>query len=205
MSQLEDIQFIIPVRRRCVHIDYLCSSVELFLFLLWTPSLKFDCLVFAFQCRVLMSGSCLQASAVEGFLQVLRHYCAETLCKDLRSHTITNVQSNNDKVNSLFRWGSCSLHAIWLRILCTVLLNFCSSWATARLSKCLLFKYSALKPFGAFGSSVLKTRTLCLRSLLNFISLDVDRCHCCSRIASLIRFLHVSKLLLRYFELDSAN
>jgi len=48
-----------------------------------------------------MLKSCLQASAVEGFLQVLRQYCSETLCKDLRSHTITNVQSNNDKVNYL--------------------------------------------------------------------------------------------------------
>jgi len=44
-----------------------------------------------------------QASAVEGFLQVLYHYCAETLCKDLRSHTITNVQSNNDKVSLLLK------------------------------------------------------------------------------------------------------
>jgi hypothetical protein len=47
-----------------------------------------------------MLDSCLQASAVEGFLQVLQKYCAEVLCKNLRSHTITNVQSNNDKVKS---------------------------------------------------------------------------------------------------------
>lgn len=39
-----------------------------------------------------------QTKAVEGFLQVLRKYCTESLCKNLRAHTITNVQSNNDKV-----------------------------------------------------------------------------------------------------------
>lgn len=45
----------------------------------------------------------VQASAVEGFLQVLQKYCAEVLCKNLRSHTITNVQSNNDKVSLLLK------------------------------------------------------------------------------------------------------
>jgi hypothetical protein len=39
----------------------------------------------------------MQISAVEGFLAVLRSYL-ESLCTNLRSHTITNVQSNNDKV-----------------------------------------------------------------------------------------------------------
>lgn len=44
-----------------------------------------------------------QTKAVEGFLQVLRKYCTESLCKNLRAHTITNVQSNNDKVSLLLK------------------------------------------------------------------------------------------------------
>ncbi|KAH8959278.1 hypothetical protein BDL97_06G070700 [Sphagnum fallax] len=43
-----------------------------------------------------------QISAVEGFLAVLRSYL-ESLCTNLRSHTITNVQSNNDKVSLLLK------------------------------------------------------------------------------------------------------
>jgi hypothetical protein len=35
--------------------------------------------------------------AAKGFLAVLRDYL-DTQCSNLRSHTITNVQSNNDKV-----------------------------------------------------------------------------------------------------------
>eukprot|EP00250_Pteridium_aquilinum_P027228 c3447_g1_i1 orf=644-3112(+) len=43
-----------------------------------------------------------QYEAAEGFLAVLRSYL-ESLCKNLRSHTITNVQSNNDKVSLLLK------------------------------------------------------------------------------------------------------
>eukprot|EP00249_Psilotum_nudum_P015701 c25476_g2_i1 orf=164-2608(+) len=43
-----------------------------------------------------------QAHAAEGFLAVLRSYL-ESLCTNLRSHTITNVQSNNDKVSLLLK------------------------------------------------------------------------------------------------------
>ena len=39
----------------------------------------------------------MQVEAAKGFLAVLRDYL-DTLCSNLRSHTITNVQSNNDKV-----------------------------------------------------------------------------------------------------------
>ncbi|KAG0611477.1 hypothetical protein M758_7G143900 [Ceratodon purpureus] len=45
----------------------------------------------------------VQATAVDGFLQVLRKYCTESLCNNLRAHTITNVQSNNDKVSLLLK------------------------------------------------------------------------------------------------------
>lgn len=41
----------------------------------------------------------MQVEAAKGFLAVLRDYL-DTLCSNLRSHTITNVQSNNDKVCS---------------------------------------------------------------------------------------------------------
>uniref|UniRef100_A0A7I4AZ48 UDENN domain-containing protein n=1 Tax=Physcomitrium patens TaxID=3218 RepID=A0A7I4AZ48_PHYPA len=44
-----------------------------------------------------------QARAVEGFLHVLQKYCTESLCNNLRAHTITNVQSNNDKVSLLLK------------------------------------------------------------------------------------------------------
>ncbi|KAH9321085.1 hypothetical protein KI387_015724, partial [Taxus chinensis] len=43
-----------------------------------------------------------QAQAAEGFLSVLRSYL-ESLCTNLRSHTITNVQSNDDKVSLLLK------------------------------------------------------------------------------------------------------
>uniref|UniRef100_A0A2P2LR17 Uncharacterized protein LOC105637951 n=1 Tax=Rhizophora mucronata TaxID=61149 RepID=A0A2P2LR17_RHIMU len=39
----------------------------------------------------------VQVEAAKGFLKVLRSYL-DSLCYNLRSHTITNVQSNNDKV-----------------------------------------------------------------------------------------------------------
>ncbi|KAL8093873.1 uncharacterized protein LOC141689749 isoform X2 [Apium graveolens] len=44
----------------------------------------------------------VQAEAAKGFLSVLRSYL-ESLCSNLRSHTITNVQSNNDKVSLLLK------------------------------------------------------------------------------------------------------
>ncbi|KAI5076692.1 hypothetical protein GOP47_0008757 [Adiantum capillus-veneris] len=43
-----------------------------------------------------------QSQAAESFLAVLRSYL-ESLCRNLRSHTITNVQSNNDKVSLLLK------------------------------------------------------------------------------------------------------
>ncbi|XP_059626112.1 uncharacterized protein LOC132269098 isoform X2 [Cornus florida] len=44
----------------------------------------------------------VQAEAAAQFLTVMRHYL-ESLCSDLRSHTITSVQSNNDRVSLLFK------------------------------------------------------------------------------------------------------
>ncbi|KAL3699207.1 hypothetical protein R1sor_017229 [Riccia sorocarpa] len=44
----------------------------------------------------------VQAEAAEGFLSVLHNYL-ESLCADLRAHTITNVQSNDDKVSLLLK------------------------------------------------------------------------------------------------------
>ncbi|CAI0627847.1 unnamed protein product [Linum tenue] len=43
-----------------------------------------------------------QVEAAKGFLRVLRSYL-DNLCSNLRSHTITNVQSNNDKVSLLLK------------------------------------------------------------------------------------------------------
>ncbi|KAK9715695.1 hypothetical protein RND81_06G183000 [Saponaria officinalis] len=39
----------------------------------------------------------IQVEAAKGFLEVMREYL-DSLCSNLRSHTITNVQSNDDKV-----------------------------------------------------------------------------------------------------------
>lgn len=44
----------------------------------------------------------VQVEAAKGFLSVLRTYL-DSLCSNLRSHTITNVQSNNDKVSLLLK------------------------------------------------------------------------------------------------------
>jgi hypothetical protein len=44
----------------------------------------------------------LQAEAAWQFLNVMRSYL-ESLCSDLPSHTITNVQSNNDRVSLLLK------------------------------------------------------------------------------------------------------
>ncbi|XP_052211443.1 uncharacterized protein LOC127814175 isoform X2 [Diospyros lotus] len=44
----------------------------------------------------------VQAEAAAQFLAVMRHYL-ESLCSDLRSHTITSVQSNNDRVSLLLK------------------------------------------------------------------------------------------------------
>ncbi|XP_031382129.1 uncharacterized protein LOC116196519 isoform X2 [Punica granatum] len=44
----------------------------------------------------------VQIEAAKGFLGVLRHYL-DSLCSNLRSHTITNVQSNDDKVSLLLK------------------------------------------------------------------------------------------------------
>ncbi|XP_042514302.1 uncharacterized protein LOC122088973 isoform X3 [Macadamia integrifolia] len=43
-----------------------------------------------------------QAEAAEKFLNIMRSYL-ESLCSDLRSHTITCVESNNDKVSLLLK------------------------------------------------------------------------------------------------------
>lgn len=44
----------------------------------------------------------VQTEAAKGFLEVLRSYL-DSLCSNLRSHTITNVQSNDDKVSLLLK------------------------------------------------------------------------------------------------------
>lgn len=44
----------------------------------------------------------VQAEAAGDFLSVMKRYL-ESLCSNLRSHTITNVQSNNDKVSLLLK------------------------------------------------------------------------------------------------------
>jgi hypothetical protein len=44
----------------------------------------------------------LQAKAVEGFLGVLRGYL-ESLCSDLRAHTITDVGASGDRVSLLLK------------------------------------------------------------------------------------------------------
>lgn len=44
----------------------------------------------------------VQVEAAKGFLSVLRSYL-DSLCCNIRSHTITNVQSNDDKVSLLLR------------------------------------------------------------------------------------------------------
>ncbi|KAI3447200.1 hypothetical protein Pfo_003865 [Paulownia fortunei] len=44
----------------------------------------------------------VQVEAAKGFLGVLRSYL-DSLCSNLRSHTITNVQSNDDKVSLLLK------------------------------------------------------------------------------------------------------
>ncbi|KAF8107331.1 hypothetical protein N665_0123s0022 [Sinapis alba] len=44
----------------------------------------------------------VQVEAAKGFLDVLRLYL-DSLCSNLQSHTITNVQSNNDKVSLLLK------------------------------------------------------------------------------------------------------
>ncbi|XP_059634753.1 uncharacterized protein LOC132277056 isoform X2 [Cornus florida] len=44
----------------------------------------------------------VQVEAAHGFLAVLRSYL-DSLCSNLRSHTITNVQSNDDKVSLLLK------------------------------------------------------------------------------------------------------
>lgn len=43
-----------------------------------------------------------QVEAAKGFMDVLRNYL-DSLCSNLRSHTITNVQSNDDKVSLLLK------------------------------------------------------------------------------------------------------
>ena len=44
----------------------------------------------------------MQIEAAKGFLSVLKSYL-DSLCDNIRSHTITNVQSNDDKVSLLLR------------------------------------------------------------------------------------------------------
>ncbi|XP_042468651.1 uncharacterized protein LOC122051535 isoform X1 [Zingiber officinale] len=44
----------------------------------------------------------VQIEAAKGFLAVIRSYL-DSFCSNLRSHTITNVQSNNDKVSVLLK------------------------------------------------------------------------------------------------------
>lgn len=60
----------------------------------------------------------MQAEAAEQFLAVMRRYL-ESLCSDLMSHTITNVQSNNDRVRSLtLHFNACNSHTFNLYYVC---------------------------------------------------------------------------------------
>ncbi|KAL4296186.1 hypothetical protein GQ457_12G022100 [Hibiscus cannabinus] len=52
--------------------------------------------------RPIYECSDVQVEAAKGFLSVLRSYL-DSLCSNMRSHTITNVQSNNDKVSLLLK------------------------------------------------------------------------------------------------------
>ncbi|KAK8597668.1 hypothetical protein V6N13_095068 [Hibiscus sabdariffa] len=52
--------------------------------------------------RPICECSDMQVEAAKGFLSVLRSYL-DSLCSNMRSHTITNVQSNNDKVSLLLK------------------------------------------------------------------------------------------------------
>ncbi|KAF7112787.1 hypothetical protein RHSIM_RhsimUnG0192400 [Rhododendron simsii] len=51
---------------------------------------------------ILVDANKNQVEAAKGFLAVLRSYM-DSLCSNLRSHTITNVQSNDDKVSLLLK------------------------------------------------------------------------------------------------------
>ncbi|RZC85956.1 hypothetical protein C5167_026622 [Papaver somniferum] len=51
---------------------------------------------------ILVDANKNQIEAAKGFLSVLRSYM-DSLCSNLRSHTITNVQSNDDKVSLLLK------------------------------------------------------------------------------------------------------
>ncbi|KAJ9538534.1 hypothetical protein OSB04_031267 [Centaurea solstitialis] len=51
---------------------------------------------------ILVDANKNQVEAAKGFLKVLRSYL-DSLCSNLRSHTITNVQSNDDKVSLLLK------------------------------------------------------------------------------------------------------
>lgn len=56
-----------------------------------------------------------QVEAAKGFLTVLRSHL-DSLCSNLRSHTITNVQSNDDKVFiCLFIYFTHTLFSIYLK------------------------------------------------------------------------------------------
>lgn len=62
-------------------------------------------IVYSLMCSLFFFQKCItyiQIEAAKGFLSVLRSYL-DSLCSNLRSHTITNVQSNNDKVSTFLQ------------------------------------------------------------------------------------------------------
>jgi|APAra0007618257_1042622.scaffolds.fasta_scaffold01636_11 hypothetical protein len=68
-----------------------------------------------------------KVDAAKGFMDVLRSYL-DSLCSNLQSHTITNVQSNNDKVFYLpvlsFRIEKCVLLSSFRYVKLDIVLSF---------------------------------------------------------------------------------
>lgn len=102
----------------------------------------------------------LQTECAAQFLNVMRKYM-ESLCSNLRSHTITSVQSNNDRVSE-------STFCFAFRIECPITNQSLTWLITMKLSSlCLRFQVSLLLKDSFIDSFSSKDRPFVKVSLIS--------------------------------------
>lgn len=112
----------------------------------------------------------MKVEAAKGFLRVLRQYL-DSLCSNLRSHTITNVQSNDDKVRALLQHFTARF--VYLFKQCE---TDCSKIKTFYFQVSLLLKESFIESFPYRDRPFMKVKTQLSTEavkVLNFIDFTV--------------------------------
>ena len=142
----------------------------------------------------------IQVEAAKGFLAVLRSHL-DSLCSNLRSHTITNVQSNNDKVCCQNAWSvySCVPFFVEQIVLCPQCVTK-QDFTSKDIYKCRIPVANSESVFliikrGFFCLEKNFFMVSCWRRYLRSYSITIS-CHTCHRYWSLFHhYLFLIKLV----------